>query len=119
MAFPNFGETSWLGKTIVKGVNEDLNYFLFPSNAEPEIHLIEKDTSKIIFGFILLGLLSLQVFLVIFNYPIFIILKKIFRKKKETNNEDNVNESNYNEIHKSKYIIPKWLLKFNNIQTKL
>lgn len=102
-------------KTIVKGVNEDLNFFLFPSNAEPEIHLIEKDTSKIIFGFILLGLLSLQVFLVIFNYPIFIILKKIFRKKKEINNEDNVNESSYNEIHKNKYIIPKWLLKFNNI----
>ena len=108
-------------RIILKIINEILRYILFPEESDINVYSIKLSDNSKNFSIVILVILLIIFILITFNYPIFLMLKKIYRKEKTIKNkslideeieEENINNVEINEYNK--YIISKSLIKLNN-----
>ena len=105
-------------KNIYNSINKQFNYVFSPKESQIKSYMINnrnKIYENIPQSIIILIIFGLIIFIFIFHYPIFLLLKLCFRKKKInqdiTNDNDKENEDN---IKKEIYLIPKWLIMLDN-----
>ena len=74
-----------------------------------------KIDNNFIISIVIISIFGFWILLVIFRYPIYLLLKLCFRKKKilKHKKEENDDDSNVSNIA-NKYTIPKWLTKLNS-----
>ena len=104
-------------KNIFQIMNKIMDYYLFPDGSDIKVYSIKLNINSPILAIIILVILAINFLFITFSYPIFLLLKHIFKKEKITNKirktkEENDNTSN--ETDNNKYEIPKTLIKLNN-----
>ena len=105
-------------KELVENINKKFNYFFYPENSTVEVLLVSEHNNieNLELSIIFLVIFCLLISLVLFEYPIFLLLKIFFQKEK--NVEINKDEDNDKLIKKdkknNKYILPKWLMNYHN-----
>jgi hypothetical protein len=116
-------------KEIVRVLNENYNYIFYPQDSTVETYIIsdsKKDINhndKLLISIIFLVIVGILIGLVLFQYPIYFLLKQCFKNENIINNEQKQEnettkgEEKLNEKEKKdneKKYVPKWLLKLNS-----
>ena len=97
---------------IVKFTNYMLDNYLFPSNSNIRISIIDHERPYKVLGYIIIGIILLQIGLITLAYPLYQFLAKFFKKKKKIEEDEDNNENNK---YYDKYLIPKWLTNFKSL----
>ena len=101
-------------KSVIENGNLYIKNLLFPEGSDIKVYLTKIVVNSRILAIIILVLLGIQFILITFNYPIYLILKQIFKKEKEKIINQQDEEEEENEEDNNKYIIPKSLIKINS-----
>ena len=103
-------------ENIIYTLNEKYNFFFFPNNSNVTVYFMNNSENKEInekgISITFLVIVCIFIGLVLFHYPIFILLKICFKKRINIINENN--EVNIEKKENNKYYIPKWLIKLNS-----
>jgi hypothetical protein len=89
-------------RIILKIINEFLKNILFPEESDINVYSIKLSDNSKNFSIVILVILLIIFILITFNYPIFLILKKIYRKEKTIKNksliDEEIEEENINNL---------------------